>query len=122
MARPQSPDGHRIHVNIKLSDAEAAAIDAARGTTERGPWMREAALAVARRDPGIPRLTNFGTSVKPGTVTAVSVRREDGEIKVSAASAVNVTPGEPAPKTCPPHPKARVNKGLCGACGRNVGK
>ena len=25
------------------------------------------------------------------------------------------------PGTCPPHPKARVLKGLCGACGRQVG-
>lgn len=27
---------------------------------------------------------------------------------------------EGGPKSCPPHPKRRVNKGLCGLCGRNV--
>jgi hypothetical protein len=29
---------------------------------------------------------------------------------------------EPGPAQCPPHPSARVHKGLCGACGTNVGK
>lgn len=53
----------------------------------------------------------------PGTIGLVSAWREGGEVKASAAVVVNVAP-DPG---CP-HPKARVNKGLCGACGTNVGK
>jgi hypothetical protein len=47
MAGKPTPDGRRVHMNVKLSESEAAVIDAARGTTARGTWLREAALAVA---------------------------------------------------------------------------
>jgi len=40
-----------IIVSVRLSDAEAADIDAARGPVERGAWMREAALSAARPAP-----------------------------------------------------------------------
>lgn len=63
MPRPKSPDGKSIHENVRLSENEAAEIDAVRGSQARGPWMREAALRVARgefkRDTGI-QLTTAG--------------------------------------------------------------
>lgn len=40
-----------IVVSVRLSEAEAAEVDAARGATERGAWIREAALAAARPAP-----------------------------------------------------------------------
>lgn len=40
-----------IIVSVRLNEAEAAGIDAARGPVERGAWMREAALAAARPAP-----------------------------------------------------------------------
>lgn len=118
MSRQPDPDGHRIHVNIKLSGPEAEIIDAARGDLERGPWMRQAALAVARRDSGIPLLTSLGgIPLPPGTITAVSAWREDGELKVSAANVANVAPDTPAPKprNCK-HPNLRLTKGVCPDC------
>lgn len=37
------------------------------------------------------------------------------------AETVAETARKPAARECPPHPKRRVNKGLCSACHRNVG-
>ena len=48
MARPKTPDGRRNGISAKFSDAELAEIDAARGTTAAGTWLREAALAYLR--------------------------------------------------------------------------
>lgn len=70
MPRPKTPDGHRIPVTIKLSEPEAAEIDAARGDTERIPWMREAILAAARGaagngNPGVPETGNRSPGKTP---------------------------------------------------------
>jgi len=92
MARPKTPDGHRHHVNIKLSDAEAAVIDAARGDLERGPWMRKAALSVARRDSGIPQQGRDNRAPEP--------------------------PSSP-PRKCR-HPNLRIAKGVCPDCSTYV--
>lgn len=40
-----------VIVSVRLSNAEAAEIDAARGTADRGTWLREVALAAARPEP-----------------------------------------------------------------------
>lgn len=68
-----------VTVTVRLTGAEAADVDRARGAQARADWIRGTALEAARPQ-----------------------RREPG-------------------KACPPHPKRRVLKGLCGACGRYVG-
>ncbi len=95
MARPESPDGKRVTICAKFSEAQAAVIDTARGHMGRSEWLRLAALAAAEQQ-------------RP---PAGHVDRQAEAVRQNHAAAA----GE-----CP-HPKARVNKGLCGACGRNVG-
>jgi hypothetical protein len=95
MARPESPDGKRVTICAKFSEAQAAAIDAARGHMMRSEWLRHAALAEAERQ----------------QAPAGHVDRQAEAVRQNLAAARG---------DCP-HPKARVNKGLCGACGRNVG-
>ena len=48
MPRPKTPDGRRVPVSFKISEPEAALVDSLRGDKERGAWLRDAALAVAR--------------------------------------------------------------------------
>lgn len=91
MPRPPSPDGHRNHENVMLSDAERDLIDSVRGDLKRGPWIRQAALQVAR-----------------------------GEL-VPKNSGIQESPAGDARESACPHPAARVHKGLCGACGTYVG-
>lgn len=88
---PPEPSGTGRHVTmtVRLTSAEAAEIDRARGTSRRETFLRAVGLAAAR---------------------ALAAERK-------AARLVEV----PEPKGCPPHPKRRVIKALCGACGRNVG-
>lgn len=73
-------------MSARFSDAEAAEIDAARGSTDRGPWLRLAALAVAR--PGDAATAPRPPEPQPGP--------------------------EPAPKNCK-HPRVR-GKGVCPDC------
>lgn len=87
---PQEPSGTGRHVTVtvRLTGAEAAQLDRARGTSKRETFLRVAGLAAAR---------------------AKVAEKKPGFIEV------------PEPKACPPHPRRRVLRGLCGACGRNVG-
>ena len=122
MARQESPDGRRVHMNVKFSEAEAALVDAARGSSDRGAWLRTVTLAAL----GIPESPNAGgfkvpvvvsDRQPPGTVTAVSAGKgADGKARVSAASTVNVSADAPAakPRKCR-HPRVRV-KGVCPDC------
>ena len=97
MSKPRSPDGKRVTMGLKLSEADAKAIDAARGTASRSEWLRSAALAAV----------SGGQSAPARTLPVVS-------------EPVNRFTASPEP-SCP-HPKARIHKGLCGACGTNVGQ
>lgn len=126
MPRHPSPDGRRVHMNVKFSEAEAALVDAARGSRDRGAWLRGVALEAL----GIPEsrpvsIGGFEVPVivsdrqPPGTITLASAWEEDGELKVSAASAVNITADEPAPKPCK-HKGLRLTKGVCPDCQQYV--
>ena len=97
---------------IKLSDAEQELLNSARGDVPLRTWMREAALSAARHgNPGIPQPASRDSGIpEPG-------RRPAGPRPARKPRAAEFR--EPA--SCPPHPKARVLKGLCGACGRQVG-
>lgn len=93
--RPKEPDGKRHTVCAKLSDAELEVIETARGGMERSEWIRLTLLAQAERS-------------KPH---AGSVDREAAAVRQNLAAIRG---------DCP-HPPARINKGLCGACGTYVG-
>ena len=86
-------------MGAKFSDTEAEAVDLARGDTSRSEWLRTVALAAAGKPVNLP----------------VGARAPAGQ------------PGPPPgrvpfrePEPCP-HPKARVHKSFCGACGSHVG-
>lgn len=124
MSRKPTPDGRRVHMNVKFSEAEAALIDAARGETDRGAWLRGTALAAL----GIPesRTVSVGgievplvvsERQAPGTMTAVSARRENGKLKMSGATVTGIAPDEPGspPKSCK-HKGLRMAKGVCPDC------
>jgi hypothetical protein len=66
MARPRTPDGRRVPVSFKLTDAEAELVDSLRGETERSVWLRDIAIAAARkmRDNGIRKRPARGTPPK----------------------------------------------------------
>ena len=94
--RPKEPEGKRHTICTKLSDSELEAIEAARGSTDRSEWVRLALLAAAERQQPFPG----------------SADRQAGAVRENLA----------ALKGDCPHPSARINKGLCGACGTYVGK
>lgn len=64
MPRPKSPDGKRVPMSTRFSEPESAEIDAARGSMERGPWLRLAALTALERQqkPSVPA----ARQAKPG--------------------------------------------------------
>jgi hypothetical protein len=107
MARKKTPDGRRNGISAKFSDGELAEINAARGSVPPGTWLREAALAYLR--PSRRRVPEKRGQVAPPRVPPAPV-------------------SDRLPKAPPvagggcPHPPARINKGLCGACGTYVGK
>jgi hypothetical protein len=98
VSKPRTPDGKRVTVCIKLSEQDAAAIDKARGDRSRSDWGRAALLAAASPE---PRKTEI-IPLAPKVVISRSGRSRPGA-------------------DCP-HPKARIAKGLCNACGTYVGK
>ena len=69
MARPKTPHGRRVTVSVKVSEAEAAAIDKARGKLTRSAYLRSLvtrnhtakperiATQAACKHPGVPRKT-----------------------------------------------------------------
>lgn len=61
-------------------------------------------------------ITTSATPAKPVSPPRARRAREDPTPVVTFVAAE-----EPQPASCP-HPKARINKGLCGACGTHVGK
>lgn len=102
-------------MSTRFSDAEAAEIDAARGTMERGPWMREAALSVARRDTGIPQPIRIGDieipilvdeRQPPGVVSVIA----PGEDRTQVASFA-LAPEDPSAR--PPRPPAAKSRSAC---------
>jgi hypothetical protein len=95
MARPRTPEGKRVTMGAKFSEAQAAEIDAARGVMNRSEWLRHAALAATERQ----------------RAPAAHTDRQVQAVRQNRTAANG---------DCP-HPKARINKGLCGACGTYVG-
>ncbi len=111
VARPKSPDGKRVPMSTRLSEPEAAEIDAARGNTSASEWLREVALAAAR-----------ASGRKPLPTDAITIVTDD---RMPASTAALVSQGnvvaftiepEPdlAPKDCK-HPRVH-GKGACPDC------
>jgi hypothetical protein len=95
LGRPKEAEGKRHTICTKLSDSELEAVETARGSMERSEWVRLALLVAIERD-------------RP---PAGGIDRQAGAVRENLA----------ALKGDCPHPPARINKGLCGACGTNVG-
>ena len=91
--------GRTIALAAKFTPAEAAIIDTARGEVNRSEWLRTVALAAAGSPVNLP----VGAHAPAGRTGSPPGR---------------VPFREPPP--CP-HPKARVHKNFCGACGSRVG-
>ena len=87
--------GRNVAMAAKFTPAEAAIIDTARGEVNRSEWLRTVALAAAGQPVGAR-----APAGKPGPPPGRVPFRE--------------------PTPCP-HPKARVHKSFCGACGTHVG-
>jgi hypothetical protein len=102
-------DGRRVTIGARVSERMAADIDRARGTASRSAWVeqaiREALHAASKVPGGIPVSVIADDRVPRGTAALVGPGLKPGVIR-------NVTPGIPCS-----HPKARVIKGYCGACG-----
>jgi hypothetical protein len=101
MARTQTPDGKRVTICIKVSEPEAAAIDAARGALTRSAWGRGAMLAHA-----------------PDPVPPVRPERPARAAKLATASPAPVA-ADSAPAPCPhayPDVKTIMGQRVCRKC------
>jgi hypothetical protein len=132
MGRTPQPGSRRIPVSVKLSAAEAAALNAARGNVPVGAWVREAILAALPGSPAqppaeptsaTPRRASRAKRARPQRNTGIpdmasGQTSEDTGIPASAKPTDRDT-GIPA--GCP-HPKGRRQKGgtYCAACGHTV--
>ena len=105
-------DARTVPVSIRVSDAEAAMINAARGNMSISEWLRTVTLSAARASGRKPRPTDVITITVDDRMpagTAAFVSR--GKV-----TAFNIGP-EPdrVPKNCK-HPNFRGIKGVCPDC------
>ena len=100
MPRQKSPDSKDVTMSARFSEAEAALVDAARGTADRGAWLREVALAAARRP-----------ARKPPVVLS---RGDRAALQHEAERAPERGPRRD-PKNCK-HEGLRLTKGYCPDC------
>lgn len=123
-------------MSARFSEAEAAEIDAARGTTERGTWLREAALSVARgsrRKPPGKRGSSIASPVTPerlqelrdkalaADIEPVSDPAELARLGIEAHCAEIAAQSAPKPANCK-HRNLRMAKGVCPDCKTYVAK
>ena len=102
--RKKEPEGKRVTFSFKVSEAEAAAIEAARDGMDRSEWLRLAALTAAGRKP------------------ARRVQRVKAAAPAPVAPAPMTVPfREPAAEPDCPHPKTARLKGRCTRCRTFVG-
>ena len=117
VARPKSPDGKRVPMSVRFSEPEAEEIDAARGSMDRGSWLREAALAAAR-PPGLHPLPQIQARGRVKSGTPPTMPPEPPLPRPRKAPApVRFREPEPerTPKNCK-HPNFRGVKGVCPDC------
>jgi hypothetical protein len=97
------PDGRRVALSTRVSEDMAAQVDRARGSLTRSAWVEQAI-----------REALFADSKMPGT-RSPSGPRPPGRVQ-APATVISRRPSARRQADCP-HPRARVVKGLCGACG-----
>ena len=114
MARQPTPDGRRVHMNVKFSEAEAAAVDEARGETERGVWLRETVLrdlplvVVAVTAPAPVPVKRSRAKAAPPSVPAPVSPPADPRVSAGTATAVFQPAGAEPVVTAPVPPKTPV--------------
>src|ERR1035438_422201 len=74
--RPKRPNGRRVPMSLRFSEAEAAEIDAARGPVDRSAWMRSVCLIVARGEESGP---SRRVSERPGRAYQYTGTPESGD-------------------------------------------
>jgi len=106
MTRTPSPDSKRVLVAFRISESQAAQIDAARGALSRAAWAQglvaracERMLAQARQD--------------------VQDKAQQSLARAVAVIATSAAPGLELDAPCP-HPSQSVTDGVCQLCGGDV--
>jgi hypothetical protein len=113
MARTQTPDGKRVTICIKVSEPEAAVIDAARGTLTRSAWGRDALIAQsAGRAPAVkpkrPARASQPATTRPAPTAAALAQERSRDLR-----------DDPEPAPCPhayPDVKTIMGKRVCRKC------
>jgi hypothetical protein len=100
------PDGRRVALSTRVSEATAAALDEARGAMSRSAALDAAiAMWVAAK----PAHQSHPAPAAPGIDIVTDDRMPAGRAALAPRAAKS--------RAGCPHPRARVVKGLCGACG-----
>ena len=115
MARARTPEGKRVVIPVRVSEPLAADLDRARGELTRSAWVRGVLSAYLAADGGGQVSTVHEPAHSPQPVYV----HPEPEHK-QAATAETRPPRTPRADACP-HPRARILKGLCNACGTHVG-
>ena len=137
MGRAWTPEGKRVPIGLKVSEAKAEAVDAARGATPRAQWLAAAVDAALAAHAGRPvevggvRINLIADGRVPEGV--VAGRGKDGPVAVrlpspapdpveavrALAEATGAVPASqlraPQRKRCT-HPGTRITGGYCQAC------
>ena len=117
-------DGKRVPLSTRVSEATAAALDAARGTMSRSAAL-DAALSMwlAAQNGARPRqraAADLDRAGQQAIISDVMTRHPDGTPRKKTRS----TPAAPLPagkRVRCPHPGTRVIGGWCPQCGAVVG-
>lgn len=107
--RPKEPEGRRVNICAKFSEAEAEAVITASGSMGRSEWVRQLVLAELARQQVPAARANRRASTRRAATAAVVTFLEPEPITASAD-------GEPCQ-----HPKADRLKGRCRRCRTFVG-
>lgn len=99
-------------VTVRMTPQELADLDVARGQVSRSEWLRRILLGAEPRLSGEYSIDTLPRPVAAAGCQALS-RPEPTEVPAPAETRA---PSRQQ-RSCP-HPKARVIKGFCGACGR----
>ena len=109
MARPLTADGKRVTVCAKVSEAQASAMDTARGTLTRSAWV--ASLIAAALDTGKPERRGIPAK-QPARASKPATTR-------AAPAAADLDPSPRKPGKCCDRPD--IMKGTCRRCKTFVG-
>ena len=137
MGRVRTEDGKRVSIGLKVSEAKAKAVDAARGETPRALWLEalvdaalgdgpaSAAATEGREIPPVrarthtpPKRSSEALEAAPDRVEEVRTLAEATGAPLVRASELD--PPAPRPKGKCGHSSMRIRKGICPDCGEWV--